>query len=159
MIRYALKCSDGHRFESWFQNAEAFDGLLAGGLVSCPKCGTRDIMKCLMTPDVHSARKAAPLPEDQAGQAGAEAQTPASAQPAPADQPLTEQAIAELKRKIEAEGDYVGESFAKEARAIHDGDAPERPIYGEARADEAIALIKDGVPVAPLPFIPTRKVN
>jgi hypothetical protein len=42
---------------------------------------------------------------------------------------------------------------------MHEGTMPERPIYGEARADEAIALIEDGVPVAPLPFTPTRKTN
>lgn len=157
MIRYALKCSDDHRFESWFQNATAFDGLLAKGLVTCPHCGSSKVEKCLMTPDVHSARKAAATPTDQAAP---EAAPPAPA-PAPAapEEPSVETAIAEMKQKIEAEGDYVGAGFVQEARAIHDGTAPERPIYGEAKPDEAIALIEEGVPVAPLPFIPTRKTN
>jgi hypothetical protein len=53
----------------------------------------------------------------------------------------------------------VGLNFAAEARRIHAGDAPERSIYGEARADDARALIEDGVPVAPLPFVPGRKTN
>jgi hypothetical protein len=53
----------------------------------------------------------------------------------------------------------VGRDFAKEARAIHSGDAPERPIWGETRGDEAKKLIDDGVPIAPLPFTPTRKSN
>lgn len=70
-----------------------------------------------------------------------------------------ENALNELKKKIEANSEYVGEGFAAEARAIHDGDAPERSIYGEANGDEARALIDDGVPVAPLPFMPTRKTN
>lgn len=35
---------------------------------------------------------------------------------------------------------------------MHDGDAPRRAIYGEARLDEARALVEDGVPVAPLPW-------
>ena len=42
---------------------------------------------------------------------------------------------------------------------MHDGDAPERPIYGEAKIEEAKALIEDGVPVAPLPFNIGRKTN
>ena len=42
---------------------------------------------------------------------------------------------------------------------MHLGDAPERAIHGEARLDEAKALIEDGVPVLPLPFGPTRKTN
>ncbi|MGL5008851.1 MAG: DUF1178 family protein, partial [Paracoccaceae bacterium] len=70
-----------------------------------------------------------------------------------------EHALAALRAKVEAESDYVGPNFAAEARAIHAGDAPERAIYGEARFEEAKALIEDGVPVAPLPFIPTRKAN
>ncbi|MGA1232388.1 MAG: DUF1178 family protein [Lutimaribacter sp.] len=70
-----------------------------------------------------------------------------------------EQQLAELRRKIEQNSDYVGMNFAKEARAMHDGTAPERAIYGEARPDEARKLLEDGIPVAPLPFIPGRKTN
>jgi hypothetical protein len=70
-----------------------------------------------------------------------------------------EAALAALRRQIEANSDYVGLNFAAEARRIHAGDAPERSIYGEARADDARALIEDGVPVAPLPFVPGRKTN
>jgi hypothetical protein len=68
-----------------------------------------------------------------------------------------EKALAELRRAVEENSEYVGLSFAAEARAIHDGDAPERPIWGEAKPAEAKALIEDGIPVAPLPFLPHRK--
>ena len=44
-------------------------------------------------------------------------------------------------------------------REIHDGDAPERSLDGEASNDEARRLVEDGVPVAPLPFLPSRKAN
>ncbi|MEM1341283.1 MAG: DUF1178 family protein, partial [Pseudomonadota bacterium] len=53
----------------------------------------------------------------------------------------------------------VGDTFAKEARDIHLGDAPERQIHGEATADEARALLEDGVPVLPLPGPPKSKTN
>lgn len=149
MIRYALKCPEGHRFESWFQNAGAYDALAAGGRVSCPECGATQVEKCLMTPDVRPKRADSP---------GAQAEAPTPAHPLAPDT-AQQKALAELRAKVEAESDYVGASFAREARAIHDGDAPERPIYGEARVDEAVALIEDGVPIAPLPFTPTRKTN
>ena len=42
---------------------------------------------------------------------------------------------------------------------MHDGDKPHRPIHGEAKAEDASALIEDGVPVAPLPFLPRRQTN
>ena len=73
--------------------------------------------------------------------------------------PGAEAALAELKQKIKDNSEYVGTDFADEARKIHDGDAPERSIYGEAKAEDAKKLIEDGIPVAPLPFVPTRKQN
>jgi hypothetical protein len=67
--------------------------------------------------------------------------------------------LAALRREIEANSDYVGMNFVTEARRIHSGEAPERAIHGEAKPDEARQLIEDGLPVAPLPFLPARKVN
>ena len=42
-----------------------------------------------------------------------------------------------------------GLNFATEARAMHDGEQPARSIYGEAKPEEAKALIEDGIRVAP----------
>ena len=67
--------------------------------------------------------------------------------------------LEKLRRHVEATSDYVGMSFAAEARAMHDGEKPERAIHGEARPDEARKLLEDGVPVAPLPFRTRRKVS
>ncbi|RJL00495.1 DUF1178 family protein, partial [Paracoccus aestuarii] len=70
-----------------------------------------------------------------------------------------EAALEALRRKVEESSDYVGLSFAEEARAMHDGTKPARAIHGEARPEEARRLIEDGVPVAPLPFLPRRRAN
>lgn len=145
MIQYALKCADGHTFDSWFQSAAAFDKLMASGMVSCAVCGGGQVEKAIMTPRVRPARKAAAAPDTPG---------PLSAPMSPA-----EQALSEMRRKVEETSDYVGSQFATEARAMHDGEAPERSIYGEAKVDEARALIEDGVPIAPLPFMPQRKTN
>lgn len=142
MIRYALKCAQGHSFESWFQSADAFDTLAGRGMVACAVCGGTEVEKAVMAPRVSGALPAAP-------------ERPLSGPPAhPA-----EQALRELKKRIEAESTYVGDKFADEARRIHLGDAPARMIHGEARPDEARKLIEDGVPVAPLPFMPGSKSN
>ena len=42
---------------------------------------------------------------------------------------------------------------------MHLGELPERAIHGEAKLAEAKALIDEGVPVLPLPFIPKAKTN
>lgn len=145
MIRYALKCAKAHEFESWFQSAAAYDSLRLAGHVMCPTCGDGSIEKVLMAPAVRPARNAGDLTNT----------------PPRLDQPNTdiEKALAELRAKVEANSDYVGDGFAAEARRIHAGEAPERAIYGEAKPEEARKLIEDGVPVAPLPFLPKRKAN
>jgi len=148
MIRYALKCDTDHAFESWFKSAEAFDGLRASGMVECPVCGSQRIEKAIMAPRVRPARKAAAKPSPGA---------PDKPLQAPASE--TETALAEMRRQVEKNSDYVGLSFASEARKMHVGDIPHRSIYGEARSDEAKKLLEDGVPVAPLPFLPSRKTN
>ncbi|MBD3765289.1 MAG: DUF1178 family protein, partial [Rhodobacterales bacterium] len=79
--------------------------------------------------------------------------------PLSAPQTEVEAALAALRRQIEETSDYVGLNFAAEARAMHTGETPARPIWGEARPDEARALIDEGVPVAPLPFVPPRRTN
>ncbi len=147
MIRYSLRCENGHAFESWFRSAAGYDQLVAAGQVACPDCASKTVVKALMAPSVAvSGNEKAALPD-----------VPAMALSAPANP--REAALAELRRKIEANSEYVGLSFAAEARAIHDGDAPERAIHGEARPEEARRLIEDGIPVAPLPFLPVGKVN
>lgn len=147
MIRYALNCAKGHSFESWFQSADAFDALAERGMLSCAVCGGAEVSKAIMAPKV--AKGGVAKGEAEAPPAG-----PLSAPASPA-----EQALAEIRRKVEENSDYVGDSFASEVRAIQDGEAPDRPIWGEARLPEAKALIEEGAPVAPLPFMPPRKVN
>ncbi|WP_397543358.1 DUF1178 family protein [Roseovarius salis] len=155
MIQFTLKCDRDHRFDSWFQSAGAFDTLKASGMVACAVCGSTQVDKALMAPRVHSrdAERPAPdTPED--GNGGAASGTPLSTPSSPAAQ-----ALSELKRRIEQHSDYVGQNFAREARDMHEGLTPERPIHGEARAEEARKLIEEGVPVTPLPFLPGRKTN
>lgn len=138
MIRYTLSCDNAHRFDSWFPSSGAFDRLAEGGHLACPDCGSSKVVKAPMAPAVATR-------EDR----------PLSAPPA---DPRAE-ALERLRREVEAKSEYVGMRFAAEARAIHAGDAPERSIWGETKPEEARALIEDGVPVAPLPFLPTRKAN
>jgi hypothetical protein len=142
VIRYALRCADDHRFDSWFGSSADFDRLVAAGHLSCAICGNPDVQKDLMAPSVAGS--------------GSEGPEPARALSAPLSP--AEQALAELRRRIEARSENVGRDFAAEARRIPEGTAPERPIIGEAQVAEARALIDDGIPVAPLPWS-SRKAN
>jgi hypothetical protein len=101
------------------------------------------VEKAIMAPRVRDSRS--------------KAETPAKPLSSPANP--TEQAMAEMRRTVEENSEYVGTNFVSEARDIHDGLAPERSIHGVARPEDAKKLIEDGVPVAPLPFAVGQKSN
>jgi hypothetical protein len=148
MIRYSLRCAEGHAFDSWFAGADAFDALAAKGMVTCAVCGGAEVSKALMAPRVST--------QEVEARATAEPATPprgALSTPTP-----MERRIAALRAKVEAEATYVGPRFAAEARAIHER-GEDTPIWGEAKPDEARALIEDGIAVAPLPGLPRAKAN
>lgn len=156
MIRYDLKCADGHEFESWFASSAAYDKLAAAGMVSCALCGSDKVEKALMAPRVPSkgntktdpapgAPSAAPSPADNAA--------PVLSAPAGAE---VEKKLAAIRAEIEKNSDYVGDKFADEARKMHLGDTEARSIHGEATLSDAKSLLEDGIPVAPLPFGPKR---
>lgn len=146
MIRFALECEKGHSFESWFSSNATFDELAAAGHVLCPKCNSAKVQKSLMAPPVRASRKAA--------------KPPSAPQPmAHSPDPEVVEAIRSIREHVEKNSDYVGDKFVDEARAMHEGEAPQRSIHGEARPEDAKKLIEDGVPAVPLPFIPKQKTN
>lgn len=133
MIRYALVCDQDHGFEAWFGSSDDFDVQAAKGQLECPWCASRAVRKQIMAPAVAGARSG-------------ETETPAERL-----QALMMQAAAAARTHVEANFDYVGDAFAREARAIHAGESEARPIYGEATPAEVRDLKADGVPCAPLP--------
>ncbi|MGI1663422.1 DUF1178 family protein [Palleronia sp. KMU-117] len=161
MIRYTLRCAEGHDFDSWFQSADSFDSLSRTNMLTCPDCGGTRIEKSLMAPQVRPARRRATMPDEETAARGPKAPPVAGPQAGPLATPADERerALAALRAHVEATSDYVGLNFAAEARAMHEGTAPARSIHGEARLDEAKKLIEDGVPVAPLPFLPRSRTN
>lgn len=137
MIRFSLVCDKEHEFDGWFRNSDDFDVQKKRGLVSCPTCHSAKVEKALMAPAVSTGRK-----KDKIALAMGEEQ---------------KKALAKLKAMADearANADYVGDKFAEEARKIHFGETEARGIYGEATADEARALIEDGVEFMPLPVFP-----
>jgi hypothetical protein len=141
MIRYALACASGHEFEGWFSASADYDAQREKGLVACPVCDTREVAKQIMAPAVPSRSRAA------------------ASETNPAMRAMMMDAMSRVRRHVETNFDYVGDRFAAEARAIHEGKSEERGIYGEASPNEVKALVADGVPVAPLPPEPPKKTE
>jgi hypothetical protein len=132
VIRYALTCEHDHAFEAWFSSSADYDDQAERGLVECPFCASRQVRKAIMAPAVQGTKR--------------------DAEPAAPDmQAMMMEAVRKMRAHVEETFDYVGDRFANEARAIHEGESEARGIYGEATPAEVKALREDGVPVAPLP--------
>ena len=160
MIHYALRCGDGHSFDGWFRSSMDFERQSEGGLLDCPVCARADVTRAIMAPRLSRNLAAPAIPEAAPPSPpvpGSEAAAPAIP-PAPASAPpLPDQLRAVLQRiraEVEQKCDYVGPRFAESARAIHAGEAPPRPIYGETTPDEAESLVEDGIEIARIPWVP-----
>lgn len=149
MIRYALSCEAGHRFESWFNNSAAFDRQAARGLVACPMCGSAKVEKAIMAPAL-------------GGNDSLEAAVPAEPEKTPVaivskEEVEVRKKLKELRDHIVKSADYVGEKFPEEARRMHYGEIEHRSIYGEASPDSAKALADEGIEFHPLPRLPDER--
>lgn len=147
MIKYSLRCRQGHEFESWFQNGSAFDEQSGRGLVACPACASTDVAKAIMAPALSiQGERREPLSLNEMAPPQVTLR---------ADEDLETQAkLRAFREKILTETDDVGDHFPEEARRIHDGIAPERAIHGRATVEQAKSLLQDGIGILPLPVLP-----
>lgn len=151
MIHYQLVCTNGHSFDGWFRDSAGFERQAASGLVACPDCATTSVSRALMAPAIRKSTAVV----DQTGRAD-----PVVA-PVPVPQVagigLPDQVRAVLQRlraEVERTCEHVGDRFAEEARAIHNGTAAARGIYGESTPEQAEALAEEGIEVTRIPWLP-----
>lgn len=169
MIRFSLRCSAGHDFEGWFRNSVDFEKQVASGHLSCPGCGTADVHKALMAPNVSTSRaREASVAEStippETKTDGAESGKAVPSKDAGQSLSLPEGAHKELVsmlRKVRdaviRNTDDVGGNFAEEARKMHYGEAEKRGIRGQTEPGEVAELAEEGIRVLPLPVLPEDK--
>ena len=127
-----LICSNGHKFESMFQNRASFEEQQVDDLVLCPHCNDNSVKQILSPIRIgkHSDREKDTLAVD----------TPKA----------DSQKILEY---IEKYFDEVGNNFSEEALKIHMGESEKKSIRGTATADEEQELKEEGVPIFRIPNI------
>ncbi len=157
MIRYQLLCEHDHQFEAWFKDSTSYDDQVAHGEVECPFCANTNIRKAVMAPALASGKKESDNLSPQQQVAIDAAEKAADDMREGADPQKVAQTfmdvVTKLQKHVEETCDYVGTSFADEARAIHYGEAEERGIYGEATAKETQDLHEEGIDVMALPKV------
>ncbi len=135
MIKYQLKCECGKEFESWFGSSKEFDKLEKKKMLSCI-CGTSNkISKQLMSPQVRGATKTDGDKQKEIYQ-------------------NVQKKLADLRKYVEKNAEYVGDKFASEARSIYYDKKNVRNIYGVTTPEETSELLDEGIEVSSVPWVP-----
>ena len=138
MIVFNLECEVcSLSFEGWFDSSIDYNKQKNSKLISCPSCNSLDVKKALSAPNVSKKSNAKKNKIKKSIATN----------------------LANYKKVIEKNFDYVGEKFTEEAKKIKYGETKDRPIYGEATIEQTKELIDEDIQVVPLPFNPKRKNN
>lgn len=138
MIVFDLKCANGHLFEGWFEDSQAYETQLAKGLITCPVCNDAAVTKVLST----FAIKSSPKP-------------PATSDSAKGLEALQNQ----ITEYVEKNFDNVGSDFAREALKIHYGAAEPRNIRGVSTTEEEKTLKEEGIEFFKIPLPVSRDTD
>ncbi|WP_305096120.1 DUF1178 family protein [Croceibacterium aestuarii] len=152
MIVFDLTCDDGHRFEGWFGSSDDFAAQQAGGLVTCPQCGSAEVVKAPMAPAVPKKGN-----QQLAGQPSA----PVAGGKLPPEAVVMFEKVARIQAEALKTSTWVGDGFAEQSREMHYGERAAEPIHGQTTPQEARALAEEGVPVMPIlfPVAPPDELN
>ena len=175
MIKYQLICDLSHEFEGWFQTSASFDAQNQSELITCPVCGSANVRRALMTPNLASPKRRRKSPVSRTPNTNApvmdlkdrpssssSSQTKSSgsrdaasgAWPAVTEIDEAMAQLRQLQRKIKTEYRDVGTEFAAEARKIHYGESAPENIYGQSSEEEREALTEEGIDVVAMPWLP-----
>jgi hypothetical protein len=127
-----LSCSHDHRFEGWFASDDDFGSQRERGLMACPICDDKAIVRLPSAPRLNMSAPRGDAPAAEVAQARAQGRWLRSV------------------REMLARTEDVGDRFPEEARRIHYGEAQERGIRGRASREDADALRDEGIEVVAL---------
>jgi hypothetical protein len=147
MIVFNLVCGSNHCFEGWFASSAEFERQEKASLLSCPVCGSNEIVKAPHAPHVKTAIEVPAAPK--AGKSKADkAQQYAN----------IAEGLTQIVDYVMANTEDVGDAFPEEARKIHYREVPERKIRGSASREQVSELRDEGIEVIALP-VPAYRLN
>ena len=136
MIKYNLKCSNNHEFESWFSNSSEFDKLNKKKMLECIYCSSQKISKSIMSPmvsglgemknDFKEMNKLFKSEKDQ---------------------------LIKLRKYVEKNFEYVGNDFSKKVREIYYDKSSKKTIYGTTTSKEREELAEEGIDLISIPWL------
>ncbi len=140
MIKYSLKCQDClFRFDSWFSSSKEFDRLKKLKFINCETCGSLQIEKSLMAPNLSNTKKKL---KDKDNSNFVE----------------VKKKLKEYQKFIKKNFEYVGDNFAYEARSIHyNNKKTKKGIYGKASSKDVEELKEEGIETQVVPWVKDKE--
>ena len=136
MIKYNLKCSNEHEFESWFSNSEEFDKLNKKKLLECIYCNSKIINKSIMAPMISNSNKGK-FHLDLTDR----------------DLKNEKNELQRLRKYIEKNFEYVGKDFSKKVREVFYDKKSKQAIYGTTTPEEREELTEEGIDLVSIPWV------
>jgi len=136
MIKYNLKCSNGHEFKSWFSDSNEFDKLNKKKLLECIYCSSKKIQKSIMAPMI-SGRK---LKEDNINLLNEKLSS-------------KKNELLQIRKYIEKNFEFVGDKFSQKVREVYYDKKNRKMIYGTTTPEERDELAEEGIDLLSIPWV------
>ena len=139
MIKYLLKCSNKHEFESWFSESKEFEKLKKKNLIECIFCQSKDVDKSIMSPNVVRKKSIVEKKFDDK------------------EFNRIKKDLIKIRKFVEKNFEFVGDKFSKEVREIYYDNKKNKNIYGTATLEERLELEEEGIELASIPWADNKK--
>ena len=136
MIKYNLKCSNNHEFESWFSDSNEFERLNKKRLLNCIFCSSKKITKSIMSPRVLNSKEKIEINNSK-------------------DKEFRKfkDDLTKLRNFVEKNFEFVGDKFAKKVRDIYYDKNENQRIYGTTTPEERDELMEEGIELTSIPWV------
>ena len=136
MIKYNLKCSNGHEFISWFSDSLEFDKLNKKKLLECIYCSSKKINKSIMAPMISGGK----LKEDSSNLLNEKLSD-------------KKKELLQIRNYIEKNFEFVGDKFSQKVREVYYDKKTRKTIYGSATKEEREELAEEGIDLISIPWV------
>ena len=136
MIKYNLKCHNGHEFESWFSHSNEFDKLNKKKLLECIYCSSKKIQKSIMAPMISGGK----LKEDSMNLLNEQLSS-------------KKNELLQIRKYIEKNFEFVGDKFSQKVREVYYDKKNKKTIYGTTTSEERDELADEGIDLLSVPWV------
>tara|TARA_Y100000389_G_C17441598_1_gene508910 strand:+ start:1071 stop:1493 length:423 start_codon:yes stop_codon:yes gene_type:complete len=136
MIKYNLKCTNNHEFESWFSDSNEFENLKKKNLLECIFCSSKKIDKSIMSPMLSGTKEK----NNHMKLLNEKLQN-------------EKNKLLQLRKFVENNFEYVGKNFSKKVREVYYDNKSNKTIYGTTTKEERKELEEEGIDLVAVPWV------